>query len=186
MRINAAFPFQSTFVDYPDNESIAIVVYFMGCNKNCKECHNPHFKSPNYTNNTKWMSIEELVRNLEIACIRNKTNKVVFSGGDPLSEYNRAFVRVFLKHPKTLMFDIAIYTSYELEEVRDFNINGFRFLKCGHFDLKQQQSSNKSDDYLRFASKNQKLYDNKLKLLSVDGTYYFNTKERVECSLIQV
>ena len=43
-----------TFLDYPDCESHAIIVYFPGCHHNCKGCHSPKLKDHNYKNSTTY------------------------------------------------------------------------------------------------------------------------------------
>lgn len=164
-------PFQSSWVDYPDNESIAITVVMMGCDNGCQFCQNPEFQNCQYKEGTTEYSVEELIKELEIQCKRNKTNKVVLSGGDPLSCFNIKFTKEFLNQNS---FDVCIYSGHDIEYCKKNNIKGFKFLKCGKFDYLNKRESLKTDDKMVFASPNQELYNNNFELLSQDGIYYFN------------
>ena len=170
MRIKT--PFSSTFIDYPDNESIAVLLYIMGCEQNCEGCHNPDFKNEYYNFGTKQFENEELITEIEKQSKRNKTNKIVFSGGDPLFPNNLEDLKFVLNKIKN-KFEIMIYTSYEIEHVIKQEITGFSFIKCGVFNKKLFQEPTKNDDFIRFASKNQNLYNSKFELISDNGIYIF-------------
>ena len=60
-----------------------------------------------------------------------------------------------------------------IDEVKKANLHGFKYIKCGKFDESEFIGSQKTDDYMQFATKNQQLYDANLKLLSKDGIYNF-------------
>lgn len=164
-------PFQSSWIDYPDNQSIAVMVVMMGCDNGCPHCQNPQFKDCDYNNGTKDFMVEELEKELDIQCQRNMTNKVVLSGGDPLSCFNVEFTKKFLSQTK---YDVCIYSGHDVEYCKKHNINGFKFLKCGKFDNQTVRESKKTDDYMVFASPNQELYNENYCLMSKDGIYYFN------------
>ena len=164
-------PIQTTWLDYPDNESLAIIVCMMGCDNGCFMCQNPDFQNPFYLNSTKEYTVESFTKEIEYLCERNKTNKLVMSGGDPLAPCNIEFTKKFLE---ITTFDVCIYTGHNLDWVKQFNVNGFKFVKCGKFDYKTFRESLKTDDMMRFASPNQELYNNNFDLLSKDGIYYFN------------
>jgi organic radical activating enzyme len=163
----------TSFIDYPDADSISICVCFMGCVNGCKGCQNPEFQNHNLTNEfTRDVTIEEMEELISLYCKKNKTNKVVLSGGDPLSPQNIEFTKVLLKNNNSL--DICIYTGHNIEYVKNNNVKGFKFVKCGKFDITNYRASVKTDDQMIFASPNQKLYDGKYELVSVDGVYKFN------------
>ena len=157
-----------TFLEYPDNSSIAAIVYFRGCDRDCKGCHN-----------TDLQGYEELpksyIQDIENYCLRLKTNKIVLCGGDPLYcknlEKTKEILSVLGKN-----YDICIYTGASIEEVKKLNLKGFKFIKCGFFDPKQYIGSTKNDSFLQFATKNQDLYDKDLKLISKDGVYYYDSR----------
>ena len=69
--------------------------------------------------------------------------------------------------------EICIYTDADIEEVKKLKLNGFKFIKCGRFDTTKFIGSNKTNEYLQLASKNQALYDKDFNLLSKEGIFYF-------------
>ncbi len=159
-----------SFIDYPDNSSIAICVVMMGCTHNCKGCQNPLFQNPNYEKDTRIVTVENLCNELNDLCERNMTNKVVLSGGDCLSPYNINFTRELIKQKQ---FDFCLYTGYNIDYVINNNIVGYKFIKCGVFDKNCFIGSDKDEKYMQFATSNQKLYNDKNILLSNNGRYDF-------------
>lgn len=164
-------PYQASWIDYPDNESISVVACLMGCDNGCYHCQNPDFQNPNYSELTKEMTPVELYTELKEFANRNRTNKLVLSGGDPLAPCNIDFTRKFLEISD---FDTCIYTGHSIEYVKSNNIKGFTFVKCGKFEFAHMRESFKDDDKMVFASPNQELYDQYFNLLSNDGIYNFN------------
>lgn len=156
-----------TWVDYPDNENLAQIIYFNGCEHECKGCHNKELKDLSDDREKELdILIEFLYGN------KTKSNKVVLSGGDPLYIRNLAQTRKILTLNDT--FDFCIYTGYSINDVKSFNIKGARFYKCGvYIDQQKDLTAGKTNEYLRFASKNQRLYDENYNLISDGNTYYF-------------
>ena len=165
-------PIQSNWLDYPDNESLALIVCMMGCEHNCSNCHNLLFQNSEYSEGTKEYSVDELIKEITNLCKRSLTNKIVLSGGDVLYPKNIEFTKEFLNKMKD-NYDICIYTGYNIDYVKNNNVNGYKFIKCGIFNEKLYIKSDKNDDFIQFASSNQKLYDENNNLLSKDGRYVF-------------
>lgn len=157
---------QSTFLEYPDNSSIATIFYFSGCDRNCEGCQNTSLKD--YTP----LDEKEVLSGIVSYSKRLKTNKVVLCGGDPLYKKNIDLTRKILYNLGN-DFDICIYTGALIDEVKKLNLNGFKFIKCGVFDKTKFIGSKKTDDYIQFATSNQELYNEFLELISHDGIYYF-------------
>jgi len=166
-------PIQTTWQDYPKSEDHALLVYSIGCEHGCKNCHNTILKTGN---NTLDISTNDLYEILLKLSEKEKTNNVVFSGGDPLYK-NLDCIKEFLSINKD--FDVCIYTGYDIEYVKRNNVNGFCFIKCGKYDEKLKQSSGKTDEYIKLASTNQNFYDANLNMLSKNGVLYFN-KENMD------
>lgn len=164
-------PIQTTWLDYPDNESLAIIVCMMGCDNACPFCQNPDFQNPEYKNHTKEYTVSELIQELKDLCRKNHTNKIVLSGGDPISCFNKNFTKQFLEESD---FDVCIYSGHNIDYVKLNNIKGFKFIKCGYFDIKKKRESLKNDLYIQFASPNQILYNDSYEPLSENGIYYFS------------
>lgn len=161
--------YDTTWSDYPDDESIAIIVYFAGCESACNGCHNYELQSPEAGEET---SVDELCVSLKELGRKNRTNKVVFSGGDPLYKGNVQGVSEFLKlHGDE--FDVCIYTGFKIEFV---NVDGAAFYKCGMFDANLLSDFiGKDEEKMVFASTNQKLYNSKKELVSKGNEYYWGT-----------
>lgn len=69
---------------------------------------------------------------------------------------------------------VCIYTGYELDYVIENNVSGFTFLKTGVFDITKKQEPIKTNEFMRFASYNQKLYNSELQLITDGyGKYFF-------------
>lgn len=165
----------ASFLDYPDNESIAVCVVMIGCDNNCPGCQNPLLRNPEYKNGTREISKEDLVSEIILQCKRNATNKVVLSGGDPLFPGNLDTTKYILeKLGKN--YDICIYSGHDVNYAKFNQIKGFKFLKVGYYDQKNSRISHKDDYEIVFASPNQELYDENYKLVSKDGVYEFQTK----------
>lgn len=162
----------ATFLDYPDNFSIAVCVVMVGCDNNCPGCQNPLLRDPNCLKGTREITKEDLVSEIILQCNRNVTNKIVLSGGDPLFPGNLDTTKYILeKLGKN--YDICIYSGHDVNYARFHGIKGFKFLKVGYYDQKNSRISKKDDYEIVFASPNQELYDENYKLLSKDGVYEF-------------
>ena len=72
---------KETFLDYPDNESLSIIVFTQGCSHGCKGCHNFELQK---RDESYAISYSNFLNRILDFCKRSNTNKVVFSGGDPL------------------------------------------------------------------------------------------------------
>jgi len=175
-----------SFVDYPDKEADAVVIYFYGCEHSCKNCHNPNFqKNPeinykskeNIKNNSNYLYIKDVIefcKFVETITAKYKTNYLVFSGGDPLYKTNIDIVRGFLTiNNVKKKYKTTIYTGYNLEYVKNNNIKYFDFLKCGPYLERNKQDSMKDDYKFVLASKNQEIYNRNFELVSKDGIMNF-------------
>lgn len=172
-------PLKSTFVDYPDPCSNAVSVYMMGCGQRCNGCFNPLFFGKDYYEGTSTFTPEQFVKELTVTCNRNKTNKIVFLGGDPLFSTNAAFLMEVLELIKD-DYETCIYTGYSIEEVKliiPLARANFTYIKCGRYDLTNKRISTKTDKYIQFASSNQELYDSKFNKLSNQGKFIFDVNK---------
>jgi organic radical activating enzyme len=176
MNMNSAtISIQNTWVDNIDNETNALLIYFMGCDNSCPSCHNENFKNPKYTNTkTTTVTVKEFINKIDNASVLCQTNELVFSGGDPLSKYNIDFVKEYLKTKNSKLYKIHIYTGHSISYVKKNKVKGFEYIKCGTFiEQFKTSTAGKTDIYIQFASTNQELYDKKYNLISKDGRYCF-------------
>lgn len=162
----------TTYLDYPSADGIAVVMIMSGCGHNCPGCQNPELQlSYKPIDNIDFIS--QCCQMLIDYCERNNTNKVVLSGGDCLYLNNRLLTSIICENLGHKL-DICIYTGYSIDEVKKMNIRGFKYIKCGKFDCNNIQKSEKTDEYIQFVNKTQNLYDGNYNQLSIDGRFYFN------------
>jgi organic radical activating enzyme len=171
MFANVKFPFDVNFIDYPDDDSFSTIVFFMGCEHNCKNCHNECFRDFKNQKNTKLISFEEFKEQIKIAMQKNNSDSLILSGGDPLYKKNIEFVKMFLTETN---YNTCIYTGHDIEYVKRNNIKNFKYIKIGNYSELQKQKSEKTNDYIQFSSCNQELYDNNYEKLSKFGRFNFN------------
>lgn len=162
-----------TFIDYPDPSDWAVIFYVSGCCHNCIGCQNKELQDPNIGGN-EIKDINSLYKLIKDASIHYKTKKIVFSGGDPLYETNRDLIREFLKKYGN-EFEICIYTGYPINFVKEQNISGFKFIKCGRYIYtdSQYRKPGITDDKFTLASSNQDFYDENYNKISINGILKF-------------
>lgn len=165
---------EETFLDYPSPDDSAVILFLPGCSHNCLGCQNPKLQELH----EEWTYEEEqeILQNLQRLCFRCDTNKIVLSGGDPLSPCNRnltiCICELLGKNP-VYKYDICIYTGYDIEEVKKMELSGFEFIKCGKFDAHSMRESKKTDEYIQFVNETQNLFDKNFNQISKNGRYYF-------------
>ncbi|MDR2772875.1 MAG: radical SAM protein [Elusimicrobiota bacterium] len=167
-----------SWIDFPDNDSLAVCVCFAGCQNSCLGCQSPELQDYRHPDCVLWDNLRTMRDEIARHCLRNHTNKVVFSGGDPLASFNRDNARALLDmlYDK---YDVCVYTGFSIDEVKKMGLR-FKFVKCGKFDLKSKRKSFKTDDVFCLASPNQNFYDSNYDLISKDGILCFeNTMERI-------
>ena len=162
--------FETTFLDYPSPDDIAVIVFLSGCSHQCPGCQNYKIQQVH----KPWTEEEtkNIITEIQNLCYRNETNKIVLSGGDPLHPCNRNLTINICKELGN-NYDICIYTGYEIEEVKQMNISGFKYVKCGKFDCEHLQKAEKTDTYIQFVNETQNLYDNNYQQLSYKGKFNF-------------
>ena len=166
--------FDTTYLDYPSADGIAVVVIMSGCEHHCLGCQNPQLQKLH--EKFKSEQIQSIIEEIQILCLRNETDKIVLSGGDPLHPCNRD-LSASICHILGSTHNICIYTGYRPTEVKTMNIHGFKYIKCGKFDVENQQESDKTDEYIQFVNKSQNLFNSELKQVSENGRFYFNNGE---------
>ena len=119
-------------------------------------------------------TVNWLYKSIVLFAIKNNTNKLVLSGGDPLSEHNREFTKQLLIYNN--YFDICVYTGNQVSDVRQMGVYGFKYIKCGKFQNDKFQQQTKTDEYMTLSSTNQKLYDSEYNLVSSNGIITFDSE----------
>ena len=75
-------------------------------------------------------------------------------------------------------FEVSERWEYRLSDMAGFSYHEMENHTDAFWGLHASQyiGSKKTDDYIQFATKNQKLYDKDLILLSKDGVYYYDSR----------
>jgi organic radical activating enzyme len=172
--IKIAYPFSISFQDYPDPYFCSLVIYLTGCEHNCINCHNPQFQNAEQEiEGTVEIHVNTAIRLVNEYMQKNdQVNAITLEGGEPLFGNNLIFTKKLCEEYGS-KYSIAIYTGYSNDYVKEQNITGFRFLKCGKYDEKKKQESFKDDYRMQLASKNQNFYDAEYKQLSKNGVLNF-------------
>ena len=175
---------KETFLDFPDDESLAVIVFFYECSHSCPNCQNKELQTiPKDGIN---LDIEEVVKMIIDRCKRSSTNKIVLSGGDPFAHPNN--IIKLIDYLEARGYVICTYTGYAIDAINKFynayesshkeNVHKSSYLKCGLYkeDLRDF-SSGKFNDKFVLASTNQafyKLINNRYEQISKGHTLYFN------------
>ena len=163
-----------SFIDFPDPDNWAMIFYFSGCSHNCKNCHNVQLRERGIG---KLYNVDEFYELVKNETIKNKTSNIVLSGGDPLYYENIKFTKEFLiKYGG--QFNICIYTGHSIDYVKENNVKGFKYIKCGTFDDSKKRLSGNFHDKFILASSNQNFYNENYELISEDGILNYD-KENI-------
>lgn len=165
----------STWIDYPSPDGIATIVYFTGCEHYCEGCQNIELINTNFKKGTKF-SISNLMDVLNINVIKNRSLKIVLSGGDPLHPKNIEFAKQLLENK---VYDFCIYTGYNIEYVKHNDITNFKYIIVNKFDKTKQVPSQKTDEFFQLASTNQEIYNKDFELISKEGKLIFKENKNV-------
>lgn len=170
--MTARISFAYSFLDYPDPMNMCLNVFFSGCDFRCKNCSNPDLQLP--SEKFTEYNLQDCVEMILAMSVKTKSDNICFIGGDPLSTYNREFVKELLKELATYEdFKICVYTGYDVEMVKLMQLTNFTYLKCGKYEHDLRTTSGKTSDYMQFASTNQELYNANFEKLSNNGLYTF-------------
>lgn len=169
MRIQ--LPIIESFIDYPSEKGSCLTVFFTGCGFSCNGCHNTGLKKFEAEGSIDIKPIELYNLLLEESSRRRHTDKLVLQGGDPFFHKNFEGVIELLNINK--FFDICIYTGYPIDFLKENNIKGFQFAKCGIYDENLKQDSFKNSFVFSLASSNQNIYDKNYNQMSENGILHF-------------
>lgn len=136
---------------YPSGNSnldgLSLDIFFQGCNKHCKNCHNPElwsFKEPNRSINELGAVIKK-AENVDI---------ITFVGGDPIDSLGLSMLHVILQWIRNnFNKKVCLYTYKEFNEIPKEILGYIDYIKTGEYDEKQKT---KAGSFL--ASSNQKMW----------------------------
>lgn len=111
---------------YEDGPGLRTVIFFQGCSRKCKGCHNRSTWDKESGMN---LSIEDILKILNN--INNPLKKVTISGGEPLDqliELKKLVIELYKAG-----YEIALYTSYEIQKVPKDILRRLKYLKTGKY-----------------------------------------------------
>lgn len=159
---------EETLLEYPSNNGNALAIIFTGCPHHCIGCHSKNLQLvQTYTE-----SPSELIARIKEKAKRALTTKLVITGGDCLYGNNLEYTREIVNTLGNI-FDICIYTGYDIEYVKTLNLKHVKYYKCGTYKKEISRESMKTDTQFILASSNQNFYDAEYNLLSKDGILNF-------------
>ena len=106
--------------DMLNGEGIRTTLWVQGCNRYCKNCHNP--ETWDRCLGSPWT--EESEKELFEALDKDYISGITYSGGHPLEEYNTEVVTDIAKKIKERFPNKTqwLYTGFVWEEVKDLEI----------------------------------------------------------------
>ena len=166
---------RETFLDFPDNKSLAMLVFFAGCSHNCRGCQSPLLqKVDNYTPIAKEAVVAKILGFRE----QSRTDKIVLSGGDPFLFHDECMYVIDRLVENGL--EVCVYTGYTVDNINEFyKGTSYRkplYLKCGRYEEDCKVQSGKTAEKFTLASTNQRFYkliDDEYKQISEDNVLYF-------------
>lgn len=184
MNIGLATPLTVlTFMDYPEPDAHAVIISFVGCPHACPSCHNRFLQDAYGLTQAScaddslpgklltFSSFELAKETIREQAVRNHTNKLVLQGGEPLlAGANLEFTKYLCACGE---FEVCIYTGYNIDHAKQVGLTGFRYLKCGLFDIQSVRPSMKTDERFILASPNQEFYDSEFRQISMNGVLSF-------------
>lgn len=111
---------------YEDGPGIRVTIFFQGCNVRCKGCHNSEIQD---IQNGKEYEVKKLCK--EILSYNLPVKKITVSGGEPLMQ--REALEEFIEEMHKKNFEIALYTSYDFEEIPKNILKKLKYLKVGKY-----------------------------------------------------
>jgi organic radical activating enzyme len=166
-----------TFLDWPEPDAVygALLLFFAGCDNQCKGCHNVGFKEHRKQRHSI-ADIKKIIKERGKGMPRKRYEYLIFSGGDPFSSQN--FPEVIELIDKLQDYNTMVYTGMEAEDLRIVSTPGIDYYKCGKFVKKYQQQSGHRDGAFYLASTNQTLLNYNKSIVSVNGVYRYCNEER--------
>ena len=85
-----------------------IVVQFLGCNLNCKSEKYPSYCCDKaYSSTNKEVSVPDLINEIKLF----PCDRVLITGGEPLLNHRRVFLKTFLTELRSLGYEVAVKTN---------------------------------------------------------------------------
>ena len=108
------------------HKNVAHTIFFAGCIRDCKGCHNKELQPLNSGSAVMLSVINDGITENKLATC------VVLTGGEPILQYPAAY-HIAL-HAHRLGKEVWLYTSYELEDIPNGILDFVDVIKTGWYD----------------------------------------------------
>lgn len=108
-----------------DGPGIRTVIFFQGCQRHCKNCHNP--STWDEESGVK-KTVKDIITDIQRYSI---SKRITISGGEPLLQKDGLYS--LANELSVLGYDLALYTGYNIEDVPENIKNLFNYVKCGPY-----------------------------------------------------
>lgn len=96
-----------------DGPGLRTAIFFSGCRRHCKGCHNPEAQDFNYGREYTEDDIDKI-----LTLARNVGDSgITLTGGHPLEPENYEFAYEMVKKAKEYNLDVWLYTGYVFEQI---------------------------------------------------------------------
>lgn len=96
-----------------DGPGLRTAIFFSGCRRHCKGCHNPEAQDFNYGKEYTEDDIDQM-----LTLARNVGDSgITLTGGHPLEPENYEFAYEIVKKAKEYNLDVWLYTGYVFEQI---------------------------------------------------------------------
>ena len=119
------------YLDLNSTDGIALTVYFQGCSRGCKGCHNPSLQPS--IGDSKYYTAFSLAQEIISKCDEGEYDYVVLLGGEPL-EQNHADLLILLTILTGYGIKVWLYTGWEYRNVPDWAKTYCYCIKAGAYD----------------------------------------------------
>lgn len=109
-----------------DGPGLRTVIYFQGCTRACKNCHNPSTWALQEGKRYTVTELADLIR------CKAKNKKITLSGGEPLLQAKA--ITNLLEELED--FDLCLYTGCSFDDIPEAMKNRLHYAKVGSFDEK--------------------------------------------------
>lgn len=108
-----------------DGPGLRTLLFFQGCRKRCRGCHNPQTWDEN---GGSLVTVSDLVSELNQNC---RTHRITLTGGEPLLQTEALIELVTALDASG--YDIALYTGMDRSDVPDPVLRHITYLKYGAY-----------------------------------------------------
>lgn len=96
-----------------DGPGLRTAIFFSGCRRHCRGCHNPEAQDFNYGKECTEDDIDQM-----LILARNVGDSgITLTGGHPLEPENYEFAYEIVKKAKEYNLDVWLYTGYVFEQI---------------------------------------------------------------------